>query len=216
MAWKARRSSFMGLSLSALQMVPGGGDEKDETMTVDVLFARSDSIYKSLGCEVWDLERDARLYDGRNPVVAHPPCRAWGSLSYWAKPRSGERVLARIALEWVRRNCGVLEHPQRSKLWLTEDLPVPGLIDAWGGFTFPVDQNWWGHKARKRTLLYVCGIRPSDLPPIPLDLRGPTHSMGLWSGRDRKRALPTVPKNEFDATPIAFAKWLVAVAEGCI
>ena len=48
--------------------------------TVAVLFARADSYYKTLpGCEVYDMERDARTYDGPWPVVAHPPCRAWGS-----------------------------------------------------------------------------------------------------------------------------------------
>ncbi len=56
--------------------------------TVAVLFARADSHYKALqGVEVYDMERDARTYDGPWPVVAHPPCRAWGRLRQFANPR---------------------------------------------------------------------------------------------------------------------------------
>lgn len=49
--------------------------------TVAVLFARADSTYKTLpGTDVWDIERNAKLWPGGAPVVAHPPCRAWGRL----------------------------------------------------------------------------------------------------------------------------------------
>lgn len=56
-------------------------------MRVSVLYTRSDSVYKTLGVDCWDMERDARLFPGGNPIVAHPPCRAWGQLSHMAKPR---------------------------------------------------------------------------------------------------------------------------------
>ena len=73
-------------------------------VTVAVLFARSDSIYKSMPeCDVWDIERDARKWPGGAPVVAHPPCRAWGALRRFAKPRKNERLLATIALRQVRQ-----------------------------------------------------------------------------------------------------------------
>jgi len=40
---------------------------------VAVLFARSDSVYKTLaGCDVNDMERDARLYRGPYASVCHP------------------------------------------------------------------------------------------------------------------------------------------------
>jgi hypothetical protein len=46
---------------------------------VAVLFARADSIYKTLaGCDVWDEARDALKWPGGAPIIAHPPCRAWG------------------------------------------------------------------------------------------------------------------------------------------
>lgn len=40
---------------------------------IAVLFARKDSVYKTMPeCDVYDIDRDARTYDGPWPVVAHP------------------------------------------------------------------------------------------------------------------------------------------------
>lgn len=81
--------------------------------TVAVLFARRNSIYKTLpGCDVWDIERDARLWPGGMPVVAHPPCRAWGQLRHFARPVPGERELAILAVDQVRRWGGGWSIPQ--------------------------------------------------------------------------------------------------------
>lgn len=86
--------------------------------TVAVLFARTDSVYKTLpDCDVWDIERDARNWLGGASVVAHPPCRGWGRLSHMAKPREDEKQLAFLAVHAVRAYGGVLEHPAHSKLW---------------------------------------------------------------------------------------------------
>lgn len=93
---------------------------------VAVLFARADSVYKSLpGCDVWDAERDARRWPGGAPLVAHPPCRAWGRLRTFARPAEGEEDLARWAVGQVRRWGGVLEHPATSRLWADQQLPPP-------------------------------------------------------------------------------------------
>ncbi|HUD42003.1 MAG TPA: hypothetical protein VMR06_08395 [Dokdonella sp.] len=98
---------------------------------VAVLFARADSIYKTMpGCDVYDAERNALTYRGGAPIIAHPPCRAWGRLSYFAKPRYGERKLAIWSVLHIRRNGGVLEHPVASKLWPVMRLPAPGKRDA--------------------------------------------------------------------------------------
>ena len=65
---------------------------------VAVLFARSDSNYRAIpGTDVFDLARDARTFRGGMPVVAHPPCRSWGRLRHFAKPRADEKAAAPAA-----------------------------------------------------------------------------------------------------------------------
>jgi hypothetical protein len=79
---------------------------------VAVLFAREDSIYKTMpNVDVWDAARNALNWQGGCPVIAHPPCRAWGRLRHFAKPVDGEKDLARWAVAQVRKWGGVLEHP---------------------------------------------------------------------------------------------------------
>ena len=181
---------------------------------VPVLFARSDSFYKSLpGCDVWDAERDARLWPGGAPVVAHPPCRAWGRLRHFAKPRAEEKELALWAVKQVRTWGGVLEHPACSTLWPAADLPAPCGCDPWGGWTLPIVQQWWGHRAEKKTWLYIVGLAPNELPPMPLVLGEATH---VVQSRKRNDHRPHITKAEREHTPPQLAEWLVAVARRCV
>lgn len=183
-----------------------------KSVTVAVLFARTDSNYKNLsGVDVYDKCRDARTFSGTYPVIAHPPCRSWGRLHAFAKPEPGERELAFFAVEQVRRNGGVLEHPAHSKLWQAAGLPEPGQRDRWGGFTLDVLQFWWGHRAEKRTWLYVCGIEPDDLPQIPF-VFGFAPCVVTTSRKDHGYKRPEITKAEREHTPPSFARWLVNVA----
>lgn len=167
-------------------------------MTVAVLFARADSVYKSLpDVEVYDMERDARTYDGPWPVVAHPPCRAWGRLRAFARPRADERNLARLAVAMVREFGGVLEHPAGSTLWPAQQLPRPGERDAFGGWTLPAPQKWWGHRAEKDTWFYVVGCDPADIPPLPLTLGEATHVVNSRKADSR----PEISKADREHTP---------------
>ena len=185
-------------------------------LTVSVLFARSDSVYKTLpGVDVWDQARDARKWPGGCPVVPHPPCRAWASLRNWAKPQEGEKDLAHLSVAHVRRFGGVLEHPQLSTLWKVAGLPEQGQRDEFGGWTLIVDQHWWGHRARKRTRLYIVGVEPYELPNIPMRLGEASHTVGLWSGRDRATCRPSISKPEYEGSPLEFAQWLVDLARRC-
>lgn len=183
---------------------------------VAVLFARADSIYKTMpGCDVWDIERDARQYRGGMPIVAHPPCRAWGVLRHMAKPRVGERELALWAVCMVRIWGGVIEHPAGSLLWREAALPEPGQRDGWGGWTLQAPQYWWGHRCEKETRFYVAGCEPAAAPTIPMRMGHPTHviTQGLRMGEPGWR--PRVPNWEREATPPDLAAWLVELARKC-
>lgn len=186
-----------------------GGDQ------VAVLYARADSNYKQIdGCDVWDAARDARSWPGGAPVVAHPPCRAWGRLRAFAKPRADEKALALHAVDCVRTWGGVLEHPAGSSLWAAAGLPLPmhGL-DAFGGYTVAVSQFWWGHKAEKRTWLYVVGVPFCDLPALPFVLGHPQYIIGSSMRRKGQPGwMPGTTKAEREHTPPAMAAWLVDAA----
>lgn len=186
--------------------------------SVAVLYARRDSIYKTFPvADVFDIDRDARSYFGPLPVVAHPPCRAWGRLRAFAKPRPDEKTLALHAVHCVRSFGGVLEHPASSSLWPTVGLPRPGAgADEFGGWSIELPQKWFGHRAEKNTWLYICGVAPRCIPEIPFSLGEPSHVISSSRGRVRGGALPSVKKAEREATPIAFAEWLLDLAQRCV
>ena len=50
---------------------------------IAALYVATGGCYFDLeGVDPWDEARDARLYAGPHPVVAHPPCQRWGR--YWS------------------------------------------------------------------------------------------------------------------------------------
>jgi hypothetical protein len=178
---------------------------------IAVLFARKDSIYKSLpGCDVWDADRNALSWPGGAPIVAHPPCRAWGSFRSHAKPARGEKELAVWAVQQIRLHGGVLEHPFKSTLWPAAGLPAPGVVDSFGGYTVNVLQWWFGHRAAKATSLYICKVKPSDLPEVHLSLGSPEFVLATSKRGPARR--PEISRPEREATPVRFALWLCEVA----
>jgi hypothetical protein len=185
------------------------------THSAAVLFARKNSIYKQFPeLDVFDIKRDARTWQGGLPVIAHPPCRAWGKLRHMANPRHDEKQLAILSVDLVRKFGGVLEHPSTSTLWPEKGLPSPGNIDQFGGFTLPISQNWFGHKAQKNTFLYIVGVSPSDIPPMPFELGTGTHTIGKPRlSRRAANCKPEVTKAEREHTPIDLALWLVDLAK---
>jgi len=175
--------------------------------TVAALYVDPRGPYPAMpGVDCWDETRDARLYDGPHPIVAHPPCGPWSRLRYFCRHQLPE--LGIRAVEQVRQWGGVLEHPQASRLFAHCDLPVPGgFPDAIGGWSAELDQVSWGHRARKRTWLYVVGVRPSDVAI----LRGgtPTHCV---NSRKRNTPLKELSAQGRRRTPPAFAEFLVGIA----
>ncbi len=130
----------------------------------------------------WDKARDARLYAGPWPVVAHPPCQRWGKM-WFGQPltvkRTGVRKLKgdddgcmKAALASIREHGGVAEHPWGSHAWAHFGLTVPPRSGGWvkadefGGWTCCVEQGRYGHYARKPTLLIVYRVAREDLPEL--------------------------------------------------
>ena len=180
-------------------------------MMISVLFARGDSRYKSIdGFDVWDIERDARNYSGTNPVICHPPCRAWGILAHMAKPREGEKELALLSVDLVRANGGVLEHPKSSRLWKLKDLPTkPYEYDSFGGFYIDIDQYDFGHVAHKDTRLYIKGISIEQLPPLPPKNTAPTDRSIAGNVKGTKRC--TQYQREY--TPDNLIYWIKEICD---
>lgn len=130
------------------------------------------------GVDAWDEKRDARLYAGPWPVVAHPPCQRWGKF-WFGQPlhvkRTGERKVKgddggcfKAAINAVRLWGGVLEHPWGSHAWEHFSLTLPPRKGGWiqadaMGWTCCVEQGRYGHYARKPTLLYVVGCERPEL-----------------------------------------------------
>lgn len=152
---------------------------------ITVLFARKNSIYHQLNCDVWDKDRDARLWLGQGPIIAHPPCRAWGRMAHQSVAPPWEKDLAIWALQQVRAFGGVLEHPETSRLW-EHIYPNERLIT--------VDQYWWGHRAIKRTKLLLVGCREA---PMPFRMFGDVTPVTHMCRAERER------------TPPDFARWLI-------
>jgi hypothetical protein len=171
--------------------------------------------------DAWPASRDARNYAGPWPVVAHPPCGAYGALRHLhARPDAdcGPR-----AVEQVRAFCGVLEHPRGSKLWAHCGLPLPGeMPDAHGGYSVEVSQCDWGHVARKRTWLYLVGVPGCALEAAPFPNRAPTHWASGGRRHNRKGSGGFAPAGvkicsaqQRRRTPLPFAQYLVRLATAC-
>lgn len=111
---------------------------------VAVLWVEPQSNYWRLWprVEMWGVGRDARTYAGPHPVICHPPCGPWGKYrANCTHPRED----ALIALDFVHRWGGVIEHPVGSSLFRDHGR---------GGTLEVVNQGDYGHLALKPTLLY--------------------------------------------------------------
>jgi hypothetical protein len=186
---------------------------------IAALFVETNGVYFNVpGVDPWDVHRDARRYDGTQPVVAHPPCQLWvnfAALNYKRyggehnRPGNDGGCFA-SALASVRRCGGVLEHPAFSRAWVAHDLQIP-VVGKWrqdfrtDDWVCEVWQSAYGHPARKRTWLLYSGRQP----PADMDWsRKPgTHQVGWFD-----RIKPTLSKKDANKTPLAFRNALIALA----
>jgi len=142
--------------------------------TIAALYVETGGVYFGLeGVDPWDEARDARLYDGPWPVVAHPPCARWSRLAGFTQFRCGlkrgeDGGCFKAALEAVHRFGGVLEHPAYSDAWKVFGLPRPLVREGWtlgldGGASCYVEQGRYGLPVKKATWLYAYGVELPDL-----------------------------------------------------
>src|ERR1700691_1091320 len=77
---------------------------------VSVLCVQRRSIYKTMGLDCYDEDRDMRTFTGENAVVCHPPCAQWSAMRHLANDNPAVKALALDCIEIIRKNGGVLEH----------------------------------------------------------------------------------------------------------
>lgn len=196
---------------------------------IAALFVQKNGCYFGLdGVDPWDKERDARLYEGPNPVVAHPPCSRWCRLAGLVQARWGHKIgdddgCFESALRSVREFGGVLEHPAYSKAFYRFGLPIPIPGGGWqmgicGGWSCYVEQVNYGHMAKKATWLYAYGV--SSLPSLNWKVTADNESKALvsWCGNKVKRTpnRPRLSSKEASATPFEFRDTLISIARSIL
>lgn len=198
---------------------------------IAALYVDPDGVYAGLpGVDLWDEARDARLYNGPHPVVAHPPCQRWGRFWHGSTRKPHQFKLGddgecfKAALRAVREFGGVLEHPADSHAWRYFDLNRPPRKGGWiaaddvGGWTCCVSQGHYGHMSGKRTWLYAFGVELPELRwgpceqrlhPVALERYGYAKArrigmMAMVGGKDKTKIR--------NATPIEFRDLLLSIA----
>jgi hypothetical protein len=186
------------------------------------------------GVDPWPESRDARIYQGPFPVVAHPPCQRWGKF-YAGQPLhiklTGERKKLgddsgcfKAALASVRQWGGILEHPRDSHAWKHFGLNKPPRSGGWvkadefGGWTCCVEQGRYGHYARKPTwlLTYHCDLPELDwgeseakLDPAIVERMGLERAKRLGEVGGKGGGKDSAPRI---GTPIPFRELLLSIA----
>lgn len=144
--------------------------------SISALYVDPRGSYPKVVADWWDEKRNAMLYAGPNPVIAHPPCQRWCRLAglveaRWGYKRGEDGGTFAAALASVRTWGGVLEHPAYSDAWAAYGMARPETGGTWtepdehGGRSCYVEQWRYGHRAKKATWLYYVGAR------APFDLR---------------------------------------------
>lgn len=200
---------------------------------IAALYVANGGVYFDLpDVDPWPEHRDARLYAGPHPVVAHPPCARWSR--YWGgAPTTWPRLVLgdddgcfAAALASVRTFGGVLEHPEGSHAWRSFALVTPPRAGGWvradamfghHGWTCCVEQGAYGHPARKATWLYASGVTLPDLrwgraPGDFVRLDEGLHSAEERRRRVKQGTLQRLSKVQRASTPIEFRDLLVSIA----
>lgn len=198
---------------------------------IAALYVETGGVYFSLdNVDPWDEPRDARLYVGPWPVVAHPPCQRWGRFWHGSTAAPHQFQMGddggcfAAALAAVRQWGGVLEHPADSHAWEWFNLSRPPRSGGWVqaddiGWTCCVEQGHYGHVSRKATWLYAVGTNRPELiwgssgqriHPVALERYGYEKArrigmVAMIGGKDKTKIR--------NATPVAFRDLLLSIVE---
>lgn len=204
------------------------------TAPIAALYVETGGCYFGLpDVDPWDEERDARLYAGPYPVVAHPPCQRWGDM-WMGSPlviaRTGVRKKLgddggcfEAALAAVRKYGGVIEHPEGSRAWSFFGLNKPPREGGWvvadfeGGWTCRVEQIAYGHAVRKPTWLYAFGCELPSLrwgvDPRKLPSMVQPSAARVAAGRTPSVSAHGIPDSLRVRTPDEFRDLLIDMAQ---
>ncbi len=198
---------------------------------IAALYVEKNGCYYDLpGIDPWDEDRDARLYPGPYPVIAHPPCQRWGRFWHGSTRRPHQFCQGddggcfATALHAVRIYGGILEHPKDSHAWRWFGLTRPRKDGGWipadevGGWTCCVYQGHYEHISGKPTWLYahsvelpelIWGQTEQRLHPVALEKHGYEKArrigmMAMIGGKDKTKIR--------NATPIKFRDLLIDIA----
>jgi hypothetical protein len=214
-------AAFNGIGHGSPDVDHGCQQDLRAAQTVAALYVDPNGVYSEAeSVELWDEARDARLYAGPWPVVAHPPCARWCRLAGFVEARFGHKRgddggCFAAALDAVRTYGGVLEHPADSRAFHHFGLPIPSRCGGWTGSLWDegwscyVEQGRYGHVVRKATWLYACHV---ELPALEWGRVNDRDAWGdlTWTlspSLGRKRVGPASL-----ATPQAFRDALLTMA----
>lgn len=167
-----------GTRQAANRDVPHDGilNTMNKAIQISALYVEEGGCYYGIeNVDAWPESRDARLYRGPYPVIAHPPCQRWGRFWHGSTRKPHQFRLGEdsgcfaAALTAVRNYGGILEHPAGSLAWRFFGLNRPRVGHGWikadnfGGWTCQVDQKHYGHEAPKPTWLYAVGTERTEL-----------------------------------------------------
>jgi len=150
---------------------------------------------------LYDEKRDALTFAGGMAVIAHPPCRLWGSLAHTVTESETmqykEKELGKFCAKAVIDNGGILEQPFESGLFYDMGLPPGGMVNELG-FTIEIPQRMFGHEMIKNTWLFFSKIDYKDVELFkPVIHKKKLKSIFHLSHKQRNR------------TPVLMAEWLI-------
>jgi len=189
------------------------------------LFVEKNGCYWDIpGIDPWDISRDARLYQGPHPVIAHPPCERWGNFAQGSMLKKTYTLgddggCFQSALNSVLKYGGILEHPAYSRAWPYFGIDAPEKT-GWkkigtNEWTCQVEQGNYGHRARKKTWLFFVGQKnPPELIWTPCPQRLPEKRLAERGYESARRCgiVANMSRKQRQQTPKLFRDLLIHIA----